>query len=30
MYGSDRHMKVLGEACVKWMKFGQVDGSKQS
>ena len=30
MDGSDWHMKVLGEACVEWMKFSQVDRSEQS
>ena len=26
----DRHMKVLGEACIEWMKFSQVYGNEQS
>ena len=30
MNGRDRHMKPLGEACVEWMKFNQVDGNEQS
>ena len=26
MDGSDWHVKLLGEACIEWMKFSQVDG----
>ena len=30
MDGCEQHMKSLGEACVEWVKFSQVDGSEQS